>query len=118
MPGLQCYKETEKKTKNVRKMSEKKVVKGGMKRPFLWTTPRISHEKWSNTAHNSRRNETKNGAFKTKSTLGPSYEVRPLPKRLDFGEPRHEINCSAPFRNVRWVEELHEFADQLRMLKL
>jgi hypothetical protein len=31
----------------------------------------ISHEKWSKMAVNSRRNETKDGAFNTKRTLCP-----------------------------------------------
>jgi hypothetical protein len=50
--------------------------------------------------------------------LQSRHEVRPLPKRLDFGKPHHEINCSGSFSNVRLVKELHEFADQIRMATL
>jgi hypothetical protein len=50
--------------------------------------------------------------------LQSRHEVRPLPKQLDFGKPRHEINGNAPFRHVRWAEETREFADQLRMSTL
>ena len=42
----------------------------------------------------------------------------PLSRRLDFGKPRHEINGSAPFNDVRWAEKLHEFADEVRIIKL
>ena len=50
--------------------------------------------------------------------LQSHHEVRPLPKRLYFGKPRHEINSGTSFSHIRWVEELHEFADQVRMLAI
>jgi hypothetical protein len=40
--------------------------------------------------------------------LQSRHEVRPLPKRLDFGKSRHEINGNASFSDARCVEELHE----------
>jgi hypothetical protein len=66
--GRQCLKETEKKTENGQKMAEKKAEKqGGMKRPFLYTTPRISHEQWPKMALNSLKNETKMAFLKQKA---------------------------------------------------
>jgi hypothetical protein len=53
-----------------------------------------------------------------KIALQSRHKVRPLSKRLDFGKPHHEINNSASFSNFRWVEELLEFADQVRIFKL
>jgi hypothetical protein len=50
--------------------------------------------------------------------LQSRHEFRPLVKRHDFGKPCHEINGNGSFRKVTWVEELHEFEDQVRMLKL
>jgi hypothetical protein len=50
--------------------------------------------------------------------LQSRHEVRPLPKRLDLGKPRHEIKCNVSFRNVRWVEEMREFSGQLRIITL
>jgi hypothetical protein len=49
------------------------------------------------------------------AALQSRHQVRPLPKWLDFDKPRHEINGSASFSNVRWVEKLYEIADQIRM---
>jgi hypothetical protein len=49
-------------------MAEKKAEKqGGMKRPFLYTTPRISHEQWPKMALNSLKNETKMAFLKQKA---------------------------------------------------
>ena len=50
--------------------------------------------------------------------LQSRHEARPVPKRLVFGKPRHEINCNAAFSNVIRVDELHEFADQVRIFNL
>jgi hypothetical protein len=50
--------------------------------------------------------------------LQSRHEARPLPKRLDVGKSYDEINCSGSFSDVIWVEELHKFAKQLRILKL
>jgi hypothetical protein len=42
--------------------------------------------------------------------LQSRHGLLPLPKRLDFGKSCHEINGYASIRNVKWVEELCEFA--------
>jgi hypothetical protein len=61
-----------KRLKKKRKMEEKWPKKSGMERLFLgYIAHFISHEKWSKMAVNSRRNETKDGAFNTKRTLCP-----------------------------------------------
>jgi hypothetical protein len=44
------------------------------------------------------------------------HEDRPLPKRLDFGKPRHELRGNVPFSDIRRAEELHQLADQVRVL--
>jgi hypothetical protein len=50
--------------------------------------------------------------------LQSRHELLPSLKRLDFDEPCHEINGNAPIRNLKWVEELYEFADQVRITKV
>jgi hypothetical protein len=50
--------------------------------------------------------------------LQSRHEARPLPKRLVFGKFCHDTNGGASFRNVRFFEELHEFADQVRIFNL
>jgi hypothetical protein len=47
----------------------------------------------------------------SKVALQRCHEVRPLPKRIDFGKPRHELRGDGLFSDLRRVEELHELAE-------